>query len=109
MSDAKKTTRIIPTEVQRKRGNVINQTAQQIDPAGRHRVDVNANTEGGLNTKQPGHLPEDLPAQGPDPQQDRKSVRDAGTEEMENPPKRWDEVDEENDESFPASDPPANY
>ena len=36
-------------------------------------------------------------------------VRQAGTAEMEFPPKRWDMVDEQNDASFPASDPPANY
>lgn len=36
-------------------------------------------------------------------------VRDAGPEAMENPPKRWDEVDEASDESFPASDAPATY
>jgi hypothetical protein len=36
-------------------------------------------------------------------------VRDAGPENMENPPEEWDGVDEEGDESFPASDPPANY
>ncbi len=41
---------------------------------------------------------------------DRKMpVRPAGPENMENPPKRWDMVDEESDQSFPASDPPANY
>jgi hypothetical protein len=38
-----------------------------------------------------------------------KEVRPAGAESMEHPPKEWDEVDEELDESFPASDPPANY
>ncbi|MBF54212.1 MAG: hypothetical protein CL813_14900 [Confluentimicrobium sp.] len=36
-------------------------------------------------------------------------VRDAGPKEMKNPPRTWDIVDEEVDESFPASDPPANY
>jgi hypothetical protein len=36
-------------------------------------------------------------------------VRPAGPESMRDPPKRWDEVDEAGDESFPASDPPANY
>ncbi|MCZ0813483.1 MAG: hypothetical protein ACQEVT_14050 [Pseudomonadota bacterium] len=108
MSDTEKATRIIPTEVQRQEGNVINQSAQQIDPAGRYRVDVNANTEGELNTKQPGHLPKYLPPQGPDPVRDRKTVREAGPKEMENPPERWDEVDEETDQTFPASDPPAN-
>mgnify|MGYP003140517219 CR=1 FL=1 len=48
----------------------------------------------------------------PDPETDNqdepthhKTVRPAGAENMEHP----DEVDEELDESFPASDPPANY
>jgi len=36
-------------------------------------------------------------------------VRPAGRKEMELPPKKWDKVDEESDESFPASDPPGNY
>lgn len=37
------------------------------------------------------------------------SVRDAGPENMQYPPDHWDKVDEESDESFPASDPPGNY
>lgn len=36
-------------------------------------------------------------------------VRDAGPQAMDTPPKRWDVVDEQADESFPASDPPGNY
>ena len=36
-------------------------------------------------------------------------VRTAGRKEMQNPPSDWDMVDEQSDESFPASDPPGNY
>lgn len=36
-------------------------------------------------------------------------VRQAGPEEMRDPPREWDKVDEAADESFPASDPPATY
>lgn len=36
-------------------------------------------------------------------------VRPAGPSQMKDPPQGWDEVDEENDESFPASDPPGRY
>jgi len=36
-------------------------------------------------------------------------VRQAGPEQMRDPPEKWDRVDEQVDESFPASDPPANY
>lgn len=36
-------------------------------------------------------------------------VRQAGREEMRDPPEEWDRVDETSDESFPASDPPARY
>ena len=38
-----------------------------------------------------------------------QEIRPAGPENMEDPPEDWDKVDEESDESFPASDPPANY
>jgi hypothetical protein len=44
-----------------------------------------------------------------EPKAKPKKVRDAGPDAMENPPKRWNEVDEASDESFPASDPPAKY
>ena len=33
-------------------------------------------------------------------------VRPAGKDEMRDPPREWDALDEINDESFPASDPP---
>jgi len=38
-----------------------------------------------------------------------RRVRPAGPKAMRNPPQTWDEVDQASDESFPASDPPANY
>lgn len=36
-------------------------------------------------------------------------VRPAGPGAMRDPPRRWDGLDEQSDESFPASDPPGNY
>jgi hypothetical protein len=36
-------------------------------------------------------------------------VRNAGADAMRDPPKRWSKTDETIDQSFPASDPPANY
>lgn len=104
MSDRSEKKRIIPPEELRRGGNTINQSAQQIDPAGRHRVDVNANARGHLNTKQPGELPSDA-----EKDNEEKQVRNAGPGQMRNPPQTWTLVDEESDESFPASDPPGNY
>ncbi|ABL69241.1 MULTISPECIES: hypothetical protein [Paracoccus] len=46
------------------------------------------------------------PARSRGPRQD---IRPAGRSRMENPPRNWDIVDEQGDESFPASDPPGNY
>lgn len=40
------------------------------------------------------------------PTDPKPPIRDAGPDAMENPPKTWDIVDEDSDESFPASDPP---
>ena len=37
------------------------------------------------------------------------AVRAAGPEAMRDKPNGWSKVDEESDQSFPASDPPANY
>jgi hypothetical protein len=36
-------------------------------------------------------------------------VRDAGPDNMKDPPRKWDNTDQQSDESFPASDPPGNY
>lgn len=38
-----------------------------------------------------------------------EEVRPAGPDAMRDPPKTWDKVDEESDESFPASDSPSSY
>lgn len=36
-------------------------------------------------------------------------IRDAGPESMRDTPRGWSKTDEALDQSFPASDPPANY
>ncbi|MFC3061531.1 hypothetical protein [Paenirhodobacter populi] len=38
-----------------------------------------------------------------------RHIREAGPEGMTDPPPDWGLVDEQADESFPASDPPSNY
>jgi hypothetical protein len=38
-----------------------------------------------------------------------RDVRNAGPESMRDKPDNWQPTDEESDQSFPASDPPANY
>lgn len=44
------------------------------------------------------------------PHQGHTDVRDAGPSAMRDPPEReWTEVDEDSDQSFPASDPPGGY
>ncbi|HEX7710934.1 MAG TPA: hypothetical protein VF418_08325 [Sphingomonadaceae bacterium] len=40
---------------------------------------------------------------------ERGRVRDAGPEAMRDPPSGWSKLDEQDDESYPASDPPGNY
>ncbi len=45
--------------------------------------------------------------QKPGPDDAGVQIRPAGPEGQRNKPKKWDEIDEAGDESFPASDPPA--
>ena len=45
----------------------------------------------------------------PGPRESDVQIRPAGADAQRNKPRKWDKVDEESDESFPASDPPANY
>ncbi len=49
------------------------------------------------------------PNKSEDRKKDSDYVRPAGPGAMKEPPEKWDKTDEESDESFPASDPPANY
>ena len=49
-------------------------------------------------------------AKGQEPGENVAKVRDAGPEAMADKPQReWTPADQASDESFPASDPPANY
>lgn len=49
-------------------------------------------------------------AYAPDqPHNSLTDVRDAGPQAMRDPPTEWTEIDEDLDESFPASDPPGGY
>ena len=48
-------------------------------------------------------------ADGQPADQNFAQVRDAGRDAMRDKPADWTPLDEELDESFPASDPPANY
>jgi hypothetical protein len=51
-------------------------------------------------------MPKEPPPKDAPSEQD---IRDAGPDNMPDPPDDWDEVDEASDESFPASDPAPNH
>lgn len=103
----------------------IDQRAQRHDPASTHTRDSNDRPDD--QTKQPGRGADGTsdapdgritydPDRAPDEEWDEttegagtREVRPSGTEHMKDPPKDWKKEDEESDESFPASDPPANY
>lgn len=58
----------------------------------------------------PDRDPQPVPGSGPTPApRPSDYVRAAGPAEMRDRPRRWSRLDEELDESFPASDPPGNY
>ncbi|MAI91463.1 MAG: hypothetical protein CBB65_13555 [Hyphomonadaceae bacterium TMED5] len=44
-----------------------------------------------------------------DEKNETSEIDPAHEDKLKDPKKEWDMVDEEGDESFPASDPPANY
>lgn len=48
-------------------------------------------------------------ARKPGPAESDVQIRPAGPDSIRDDKRPWDKVDEEVDESFPASDPPANY
>jgi len=57
-----------------------------------------------------GRLKPSSPKTSPETTKPYPHVRDAGPDEQEGIAQAdWDLVDEQSDESFPASDPPANY
>ena len=51
----------------------------------------------------------DTPVKGNTANKDGEKDRPAGPDSMKDPPQQWDKVDEEADESFPASDAPSTY
>lgn len=48
-------------------------------------------------------------ADGQVPGDNFSKVRDAGPGAMADPQGKWSKIDEQSDESFPASDPPSTY
>lgn len=60
-------------------------------------------------TREPGKLQHAGFAPGETDGENFAKVRNAGPEGMRSDPPRWDKTDQASDESFPASDPPANY
>ena len=62
-----------------------------------------------IDQKKPANANEEHPEKNKEQNKKQKEVRPAGPHGAGVDPQEWDIVDEESDESFPASDAPSHY